>query len=49
MHTYEQGGYVCKGHFNEPAFKDPYAPRNIMADAIEILEQWMDRLSRRGK
>jgi hypothetical protein len=49
MHTYQQGGYVCKAHFNEPAFKDPHAPRNIMADAVEILEQWIDRISGRRK
>ena len=49
MHTYEQNGYVCKAHFNEPAFRDPHAQRNIMADAMEILEQWIDRLSQRGK
>jgi len=48
-HTYEQGGYVCKDHFNEPSFKDPHAPRNLLADTMEIIEQWVDKLSGRTK
>jgi hypothetical protein len=49
MHTYEQSGYVCKTHFNEPAFSDPHAPRNLMAETMAILERWVDRLWGRAK
>lgn len=27
-HIYQQGGYVCKTHFNEPTFTDPHAPQS---------------------
>ncbi len=47
FHTYQNGGYVCKTHFNEPTFVDPHAAKNRIADSLEALSQWLDRLVER--